>query len=676
MKSTGFTSIVVATLCLILSVPALAQEERTREDLLFMEIPKVVAAAKFEQSASDAPATVAVITAEEIKRHGYETLEEALRTVAGVHVTYDRNYHYIGVRGYSVPGDWNSRVLLLVNGCRRNEDVYGSGYVGSAFGIDMDQIERIEVVKGPGSALYGTNAFFAVVNVVTKDGTGDPGLAGWVQYGSYDSRKLGFSYGRADNGLDLSLGASYGNVEGQDLYFREYDGYVDEAGFVHDGVFRDGDGDQTFKLFGRLNFKGVSLQAGFNSREKGIPTASYWTAFNDNRTRNTDELAFAEARYEYDISSHRNVMGRLSLNRYLYHGDWAVWYEGEDGFYKELGKDLATGRWVNTELQFNWSALACNRLTIGAEGEYHHVHQKYWDAGLPGPEYYQLYLDDTRDFGVWSLYAQDVLQLANMSFVLGVRHDQYPASGGTTNPRLGWIYTLRPATGLKLLYGTAFRAPSLNELHYGDGGHTLISNGSLEPERLKTVEAVLQQEIGCNLRATLSTYDTRIENLIYQVVTDQLGLDGLELLQYQNTGAAKARGLEVGLQGFLAGLQVHATYARQKAVEETYGEELPNSPRDIATVGVGLPKLWDSVLLSAEVRYIGRRFTVARETLDPHACTDLVLVLDGTIPRLELTAKVRNLFDEAYEDPASTEHLQTSIPQDRRNFYVKATYRF
>ena len=111
-----------------------------------------------------------IVTAGEIKRYGYRTLADILRSVRGFFVTYDRNYDYVGVRGFGRPGDYNSRVLLLVDGHRINDNVYDTASIGTEFPVDVDLIDRMEIIPGPSSSLYGNNAFFGVINIITRKG--------------------------------------------------------------------------------------------------------------------------------------------------------------------------------------------------------------------------------------------------------------------------------------------------------------------------------------------------------------------------------------------------------------------------------------------------------------------------------------------------------------------------
>ena len=127
-------------------------------------------AARHLQRTTEAPASVTVITASDIETFGWRTLADVLKSVRGFHMTYDRNYSYVGVRAFGRPTDYNNRVLVLVDGHRLNDSIYDGALLGTEFPVDLALVDRVEVIRGPGSALYGTSAFLAVVNVITKKG--------------------------------------------------------------------------------------------------------------------------------------------------------------------------------------------------------------------------------------------------------------------------------------------------------------------------------------------------------------------------------------------------------------------------------------------------------------------------------------------------------------------------
>ena len=150
---------------------------------------KISTAAKYEQLAADAPASVTLVTAEDIDLYGYRNLAEILRHTAGFYSSDDRNYTYLGVRGFSRPSDYNNRVLLLLDGHALNESVFGQTLLGNEMPLDMSSIQQVEIVRGPGSALYGSYAMFAVVNVITRKGGPQPETHLAVE-GRYVSRTL------------------------------------------------------------------------------------------------------------------------------------------------------------------------------------------------------------------------------------------------------------------------------------------------------------------------------------------------------------------------------------------------------------------------------------------------------------------------------------------------------
>jgi outer membrane receptor for ferrienterochelin and colicin len=121
---------------------------------------RVYAASKHLESVNDAPSSITIVTAEEIQEYGYRTLADILERVRGFYITYDRYLSYVGVRGFGRLGDWNSRVLLLIDGNRINENVLGQALLGTEFPLDVDLIQRVEIVRGPSSSLYGAEAFF------------------------------------------------------------------------------------------------------------------------------------------------------------------------------------------------------------------------------------------------------------------------------------------------------------------------------------------------------------------------------------------------------------------------------------------------------------------------------------------------------------------------------------
>ena len=340
------------------------------EALLFSEIPSVIGASKYEQKVTEAPSSVSIVTAAEIKRYGYRTLADILKSIRGFYVTYDRNYSYVGVRGFGPPGDYNSRILLLIDGHRTNDNTYDQALVGTEGILDVDLIDRVEVIRGPGSSLYGSNAFFAVVNMITKRGRDLKGTEVSGEAGSYKTAKGRVSYGdKFPNGVEAIVSGSAYNSEGQDLFFPEYLA-------VNGGSATNADYDRYRSFFTKISHHDMTLSSAYVSRTKGIPTGAFGTDFGDPGNKTTDERAYLDLKYDHSLGSGADVAARLYYDYYRYAGNYI--YTGV------LNKDLGYGDWWGGEVRLNKSFLDVHRVILGAEYQGNlRQDQKNYDVNSP-----------------------------------------------------------------------------------------------------------------------------------------------------------------------------------------------------------------------------------------------------------------------------------------------------
>src|SRR5579863_138670 len=267
---------------------------------------QVYTASRHLQSSGDAPSAVTVITSYQIQEQGYRTLADVLRTVRGFFVTYDRNYSSLGVRGFARPGDFNTRVLLLVDGHRLNDDVYDEAMLGTEFPIDIDLIERIEIVRGPVSSLYGSNALFAVINIITKQAKDLNGLELSSAAASFNTYQGRISYGRQLRQLQFVIsGSFYGSRGPNELFFPEFD-----TNQTNNGIASHSDDDQLGSALATVSLGGLTVQSVYGIREKGIPTGAYGTVFNNPGTRTTDSHGYIDLRYDHTFPGSWNLLAR------------------------------------------------------------------------------------------------------------------------------------------------------------------------------------------------------------------------------------------------------------------------------------------------------------------------------------------------------------------------------
>jgi iron complex outermembrane receptor protein len=634
-------------------------KQMSLEELMEIEVSKVYAASKYEQKITEAPSSVTIITSDEIKKYGYRTLADILRSVRGFYVTNDRNYSYVGVRGFARASDYNARVLVLIDGHRVNDNIYYSASIGQDFVLDVDLINRVEIVRGPGSSLYGTNAFFAVINILTKQGSELRGPEVSGEAGSFNTYKGRISYGyEVGNNANMLLSGSILDSKGQNLFFKEYDSPA-----THNGSARNCDYERNYSLFSKLSYQGFVLEGAYVSRTKGIPTGAFGTGFNDPRNRTIDQRGYIDLSYDRSLGQQSSVQARIYYDNYYYRGNYT--YEQDP---KTINKDIGDGDWLGGELKLLSTVFEGHKLIFGTEYQYNlRQDQKNYDENP-----FSLYLNDKRDSTVWALYFQDEFQiLKNLVFHAGVRYDHYETFGATINPRLALIYSPWSKTTIKFVYGEAFRTPNVYELYYQDES-VFKSNPNLKPEKIKTSEIILEQSIGKGLFISVSGFYYKIKDLISQHADPADGS-----LIFENVENIHAKGIELEInKKWESELEGRVSYSFQNTQNEQTGERLTNSPKHVAKLNMIFPFIKEKLFLGVEEQYMSKRKTLANREADAFFITNMTLYSQKLLKGMEISGSVYNLFGETHGDPVGAEFRQDIIEQDGRSFRIKLTYKF
>ncbi len=654
-----FSLLVICPETLLAAEPA-DLKKLSIEQLMELEVDTVYGASRYDQKVTDAPSSISIVTSDEIRKYGYRTLADILKSVRGFFVTNDRNYSYIGVRGFGRPGDYNSRVLVQIDGHRINDNVYGQVLIGEEFILDIDLIDRIEIIRGPSSSLYGSNAFFAVINIITRKGRdmGKPELSGSA--GSLRTYKGRISYGNLfDDGPEFVISGSGLDSKGhRTLFYPEYNTPENNNGITHNTDY-----EYAHNFFTSFSLYGLTLQGAYSSREKGVPTASFGTDFNDPRNKTVDQYGYVDLKYERDMGEGVNLAARLFYDKSDYHGDYI--YSGI------LNRDSDRGEWWGSEIILKKTFFEKHTVILGAE-YIDNIHQDQLNYNV---QPYSLFLDDRRRSTNWAFYAQDEFAISKRLILnAGIRYDHFGTFGDTTNPRLGLIYKPFDRSIFKLLYGQAFRAPNEYELYYNDGGLSSKGNPDLRPERIKTYEFVYEQYVGEHLRSSMSVFHYKIKNLISQT------LDPADnLLVFRNIEDVDTNGFELELEGkWAGGVQARGSYSYQDTENVATHEMLTNSPRHLVKVNLIVPMIQEKLFAGVEEQYTSRRRTANDNFAADFFVTNITLFGQNLVKGLELSASIYNLFDKKYGDPGAgmPQHLQDIIQQDGRGYRVKLTYRF
>jgi iron complex outermembrane receptor protein len=659
------------------------------EELMDIQVKTVSSASRHTQNITDAPASVTIVTSEQIRRYGYRTLADVLRSVMGFNVTYDRNYYYLGVRGIGLPGDYMSRILLMIDGHRFNEPSNDSFFIGPGLGIDMNDVKKIEIVRGPASALYGQNAMLATVNIITKshaDGSGEevqvtlgePGISSLAARtkgttGSVDYNVSVLGYQREGHHI-----LQYPEFADPGIVDYDGDGNPDYSGFTVDN-----DGEDALSFRSRVDFGNFSLTAFLSDWEKVIPTGSWEVNFDTGKEIIQEGYQYLDLTYSSDDKGDLSWWVKATTEHYYYEGDFPYAYDYDysvptwrDAPYT-IFKDDWKVYWYTLEFQGNYEGITSNELAFGAKYALNSASLESFDV-----DPFWQYMDEEPIYHSMSAFVQDDISLSDRaSLILGLNHniyddDVFKGDVERTNPRIGVIVGFGPRTRLKALYGEAFRVPNMNEFIYNDGGSSQIPNPNLEAEVLRTGEMILEHDFNAKWGVRSSLYQTNLESLIQ--AEEVAGPSGTVIQFLNSPEDIVSVGMEVELRKYISEeASGYLSVALQRTENDKTGEKLSNSPEEMVNLGVSVPLVRGEVYLSVESQYVGEVLSAdLSEKIDPYILSNATISHNALASDLEMSLSVYNLFDVDYSHSGTFDHIQTEIPQDGRTLGLNVKYSF
>ena len=633
------------------------------DELLAIRIPIVYGASKHDQKTTDAPAAVSVVTREDIQDYGYRTLADILNGVRGFYTIFDRGYSYLGDRGVNRLGDLGGRSLILVDGHRLNDPIFETANLGYDFPLDVDLIERVEVIRGAGSALYGNNAFFDVINIITRSG-GEfkgHGAEAATSYGSFDTYTGRFSYGqRSTNGVETLVSGSYVTTAGNPVLNYPASPALGFPGAVQHG----GDGQTARNVLLSVSYNGFSLQGLYGLRTAGLANGPYGAVFNDPRNTAADERSYLEARFNREFAPDWRIDIRAYADHFAYDGSYVL-PQPVGG--PTQNREAPRANWTGGELQVSGPLAEAHRLTFGVDGR--------WDLEQRLMNYdvapYQLYINENHTPVNFGAFAQEEYHFApHLTLNAGLRLDYFSSFGSTANPRVGLIYHPWEETTFKALFGQAYRTPNAYEFYYHDPGND--ANPALRPETIRSYELVAEQGFARHYRLTGSLFYEDVDDLITQTINPA---DGLDI--YQNVNQVNVRGAEAELEARWAfGLRARASYAYALAVDGQTGQWLANSPRHLAKLQLTAPLYPPKVSLSVELLGTSDVVSGTGDRVPGRVVANLNLYARELVKNLDLSVGIANLLNQQFYDPVAPGFAQDLIPLNGRTFRVKATYRF
>lgn len=639
------------------TTPASQPDELSLEDLLRQglgQVPtkvQVSTASRFAQSADLSPALTYVLTAEDIRLLGLRSLVDILRSLPGLHTTGNGNFSFLAARGIGRPGDFNSRVLLQLDGIRVNENTTDAALIGPEFFLDVDLIERVEFTPGPGSALYGNNALLGVINIITLHADKLAGTRIRAAVDSLRTHGVQFSHGRrGEDGREFWVSASSSEQSRIPLG-------TEQPERVRQRLL-DMNWDRSQRLFTSASWGGLSLRAAVSERQRGfgIPVGLQGEVAQPGQARVRYRNAFAALSFEHELAPDWELSGNLNMSRSATHVRYPV-RTREDPPDRTLLDDTA-GRWLNAGLRLGSAYWPGHYVLLGLE--YQNDYQQEQTQGLEGEAPFQGAVGHTRRLA-W--FMQDEWRLGEQQLlVAGVRADRDNRIDDVSiNPRIAWVWRALPQANLKLSYGSAYRGINLTEYAYN------VVREDVQPlpdaERVHSWELSWEHSLSSRLQYRIALHHSRLKGLITQ---------SPDYPVFVNSGLIRQDGVELGLdQRWKDGARLTLSATLQRATERD-AAPLPNSPHALLQLHYSRPLWRDDLELGAQwLAMSGRHSHVGR--LPGYGVGNLVLHWRSDA-QTRWALGVYNLADRAYVDAPDLESGR--VAQPGRSVRLSVNWRF
>ncbi len=644
------------------------------------------------QPIAKAPAVASVITAEEIRRIGARDIDDVLETIPGLHVARDSQGHNPIYTFRGIYANFNPQVLVLINGIPITNLFRGDRNVVWG-GMPVNSISKIEVIRGPGSALYGADAFAGVINIVTEDADGSEKFEAGARYGTYNTKE----YWASKKGLIGNV-AFYASLEGQKTDgFNEKIGsdaqsVLDQYTFTNASLAPGSVNMQRENYDGRLEFayKGFIWRAGIQSRNNAGDGAGVAEALSvDNRL--SSQRVNTDLAYE-----NKNVTENLSLKvqaSYLQttqevDGDLILYPAGSTGpffampYFPSVYPDGVIGspEIYERHSRFNvssfYSGLDKHEIGFGAgyyygdlykvkESKNYGINPETFGLLLPGDPVvdvsdtpFVFMTEDERENNY--VFLQDVWHFSNdWELTAGLRYDHYSDFGDTVNPRLALVWSTTRNLTTKLLYGEAFRAPSFTQTR-AINNPVFQGNVNLDPEELKSYELAFDYRAGYNLSFNLNAFYYEWKDII-QYVSAPGGS------QAQNAGKQTGHGLEFETRWQpIPDLELIGNLAWQKSEDKNTNSDAGNAPEKQVYVQADW-QFMPNWHMNVQTNWVMDRNRVngdARSDIDDYAIVDLTLRRKSIWENVDVALIVKNLFDKDAREPSQNSDLGPLIYDD------------
>lgn len=684
---------------LVLCISSSSYASNQEEDLaaVFGDAEFLSIATGSRQAVSRAPAVATVITAADIEVMGATDLEGVLESVPGLHVAvspagYNPIYIFRGI--YS---ELNPQALLLINGIPQTNVFVGNR--GQAWsGMPVRNISRIEIVRGPGSALYGADAVSGVINVITKTANEIRGLETGVRIGSFKTVEAWGQWGGKWLGFDAALSLEYGKSDGQRRAIPR------DAQSALDQIF----GTQASLAPGPVNTKRTTIEArvdiasehwrfraGYQGRPNGGTAAGGAQALDPVGKGESDrynvDLTYQNPTFakDWDVTaqlSYLDLATRSDLVLFPPNAFSTIFPGGfPDGV---IGNPDVYERHGRANVSAFYTGFDQHRIRIGTgfhRADLYKIRETknytILPSGLVAPLGGVVDVTDTAPFirpharNVAYLFLQDEWNFApDWNLTAGVRYDRYSDFGSTVNPRLALVWQADYNLTVKMLAGRAFRPPSFAE-QFNINNPIALGNPGLQPETISTYELAFNYQPTGTLQTNLSLFRYKMADIL-RFVADPAPATTRTA---QNSGSQTGYGLEWEVKwDATKNLRISGNYAFQRSTDKLTGQDAGNAPHHhiYARADWRFHPKWT---LDTQVNWIADRKRVAgdnRPPVDDYATVDFVLRGKKLWKDWDASLILRNAFDADAREPSPAPGLiPDDLPLPGRAWYLHFQHR-
>lgn len=663
--------------------------EMSLEDL--MQVKIVTIATGRQQTIHEAPAITSVITAQEIKDMGAQNLTQALETVVGLHVMKSPfgGWPLYVIRGLLSLS--NAEVLFMVNGIPLKDLQYGNRGLGNGE-WPVANIARIEVIRGPGSAIYGADAFAGVINVITKTKAEIEGTETGLRLGSFNTKEAWALHGGQWAGFDIAASLQYLKSDGyRPLIETDIQTTYDQQFGTHASL-APGKANLTGDFLGtqiELSRANWRWRIGYEKRDKlgmGVSNTLDSQGRLDNHLFHT-ELIYHQA----ELTPNWDVTAQVSFQNLANRGTYYLFPPLAFGGAYPLGMIAYNGTsetHTRVDVYGFYSGWRQHRLRVGIGYEYANLYKEV-EAGNYGvdatgrplpPGSPLVEVSDTpfatlpekyRQVGYLSV--QDEWQLSPvLTLTTGLRYDDYSDFGRTLNPRLALVWQTRPDLTTKLLYGRAFRAPSFNEFYLTDP--QVQGNSHLRPETINTWELAFDYATTSHLQWTTNLFYYRaVDKISYTRSPDNV-------LKSENVGKWEGYGLELEAHWQVnKTVSMLANYSYQRTTNMDSHDDIGHYPQQAAYLQADwlLRPDWHVNLSTNWIADRQRNDGDTRPAVADYTTMDLTLQYRSKEKKgIELGVGINNLFDTDAREPFSKLTVPNDWPLAGRSLWGEVKYRF